>query len=456
MLQFRSLLIRQRLPTFISISALVVMLLEGFFIYQYSVQYCEQEFRMRLGERLKEADSLIAKDRLHPFTVITSLPPGNLPDEKILYFTDPDKVALPDAERLSSAALPDTNILHHCEFCFLHIGQRDFGFRHDPATHHTLIISAIDRYGNSKLENLRRGLVCGVLAGVLLLTLLTWFWVKKMLKPLEEKIIEARTIGAKSLDLRLKVSNNHDELGQLTLTINEMLERIEKGFRAQQQFIRNASHEMRTPLAAITGEADLALQQERSPVAYRLALERIRNTTGDINELLGQLLLMAKMEHDTLLSDQSCAADEVLFKALVILKAKYPQSAQTVQVQLDAAAAANFLIQGDPLILQTAYSNILDNAIKYGNDQPVAVRLHADEAMVQLEVVDQGQGITSRDQVHVFEPFFRSKQVSYLPGSGIGLSLIKMVAEKYRGIVLLESIEGTGTKVSLQLPRFMV
>lgn len=443
--------IRQRLPLFISISALLILLLQGYFIYEYSVQFCEREFRGRIQERLAEADSAIARDRLYPFTAINALPSGNLPDEKIFYAADPRQIVLPNGEQLLPQVV-DTMQFHRCDYCFTHVGQRDYGIRHDSATHHTLVVSAIDRYGQSKLRNLRKGIISGILIGVLLLALVSWFWVKKMLQPVADKISKARAIGAKSLNLRLNVKNNHDELGQLALTFNEMLDRIEHGFRTHQQFIRNASHEMRTPLTAITAEADLALQQNRSPENYQRALENVRARAENLNELVTQLLLMAKLEAGHGAADQLCAADEVLLSALRTLQIKYPKATQHIQLGLDAPDASQFLVRCDPAILQTAFFNLLDNAVKYGNDQAVSVRLFPQGQSVCLEIVDQGVGIAPDEMEHLFEPFYRSSRQHHLPGSGIGLSLVKSIAEKYGGSIRVKSEPGQGTTASLVLP----
>ena len=443
-----SLTIRQRLPLFISLSALLILLLEGYFIYAFSVRFCEQEFKGRIQERLAEADALISTDQQHPFNAINELPPSDLPEENIFYAADPSEITLPNGNQLL-----DTSQFHTCTFCFAHVGQRDYGIRHDSLTHYTLVVSAIDRYGQSKLLNLRIGIILGILLGVLLLTLVSWFWVKKMLQPVADKIKKARAIGAKSLNLRLDVKNNYDELGQLALTFNEMLERIEQGFRMQQQFIRHASHEMRTPLTAITAEADLALQQERSPEIYQQALEKVRGQAENLNELMTQLLLLAKVEANAHSGDQPLvAADEALLLAFKSLQTKYPQAAQLVRLEMEAPDASAFLVRCDPIVVQAAFLNLLDNTLKYGDGQPVLVRLFTIGPSICLQVADQGPGIAAAELERVFDPFYRSVHHNHLPGSGIGLGLVKSIAEKYGGTLHLTSQMGHGTTVRFTLP----
>jgi len=450
-MRFLHLNIRQRLPLYISTSAFLILLLEGYFIYAYTVRVCEQEFRGRLQERLIQADSMIAQDKLHPLTAINALPPGKLPDEKILYADDPRNIVMPNEKRLLVEVV-DTTKLDRNTFYFTHFGQRDYGIRYDSVSHHTLVVSAIDLDGRSEIRNLRTGIILGILIGVLLLTMVSWYWVKKMLKPIADKIKKARAIGAQSLSLRLNVKNNYDELGELAVTFNEMLERIERGFRTQQQFIRNASHEMRTPLTAITAEVSLALQENRTPEKYRQILENVGKQAENLNELVTQLLLMASVERNGALNDQICAADEVLLATFRTLQHKYSEATRMIRLEIDAPDASLLLVRCDPAILQAAFFNVLDNAVKYGNQQPITVRLSLQNQTVHLEVTDQGHGIQPEELEHLFKPFYRSKQNSQIPGWGIGLSLVKSIVDKYGATVHLNSIPGKGTTVQIAFP----
>lgn len=451
-MRFVRLTIRQRLPLYISASALVILLLEGFIIYESSKRFYEQEFRARIQERLAVADSIIARDRQHPYIALETMPPGSLPDETILYAPYPNLIQMPNGNRLLPQ-LVDTTRLDQWPISFAHLGLRDYGIRHDATTHNTLVISAIDRYGQSKIRNLRNGLIFGIIFGVICLALVSWFWVKKMLQPVADKINKARVIGTKSLNLRLNVKNNHDELGLLALTFNEMLDRIEQGFRAQQQFIRNASHEMRTPLTTITAEADLALQQSRSPEEYQQALENVRTQAESLNELVAQLLILAKVDASSHFSDGICAADEILLQAILALQTKYSgANAAPLQLDIDAPNPAQLLVHCDPMMLQTAFFNLLDNAVKYGNKQEVQVRLFPVAERVVLEIRDHGQGIDPQELHHLFKPFYRAKASSHIPGSGIGLSLVKSIAEKYGGSIQLQSTPGNGTTARLEFP----
>jgi len=442
--------IRQRLTLVISFSALLILVLEGWYIYDYSVKFYESEFRQRLEERLFLADSLLARDSLHPFNAISKIPPGYLPDEKIIYLSKLGNSPFPINDNFLPEAL-DTTRFHSNSTYFEHIGQRDFCIQHDPETHETLVVSAVDRYGYTKIQNLRNAVLSGIGIGVVLLSLVSWFWVKRMLQPIADKIKKARSIGAKSLNIRLDVKNEHDELGQMGLAFNEMLDRIENAFISQQQFIRSASHEMRTPLTAITAEADLALLKERESDQYRKSLANIRLRAESLSQLTQKLLAMSRLESDRLLP-QPCAADEVLLSAVKSIRTTYPEDGQRVGINIEASSALNLQVFCDPAMLETAYLNLIDNAVKYGNQKEVLVRLFNEPGMVCLEVTDKGDGIAEQEMEHLFKPFYRSIRHHSQNGSGIGLSLVKSIAKKYGGEVRIWSQVGVGSRVQFDLP----
>ena len=450
--QYLQLTIRQRLVIFISLSALVVFVLEGYFVYKYSVRFSEIEFRDRLKSRLAEADSLIEKGNEFKIGEVTGLRAENLPNEKIFYTTDTSHFIFPN-EAVDISSLVNKAVLDSFNIFFTHVGNRDYGFKLDRSLHKVLVVSAIDRYGQSKMKNLKYALTIGILCAIVFLIFVNSFWIKKLLQPIFDKIKKAKRIGTQSLNLRLNVKNEYDELGQLALTFNEMLDRIEKGFNSQQQFIRNASHEMRTPLTAISGEADLALQRSRTTDQYESTLENIRKKAENLNDLINQLLFMAKVDTNFQLSNNLyCDANEILMNVLETIKIKYPASLQDMMLELADTDPENFTIMGDPAILKAAYYNLIENAVKYGGEQKINIRLYVLDKHVCLQVTDNGDGIEPNELKLLFEPFYRSKKHLNIQGSGIGLSLVKSIAEKHGGSVSIESQHQIGSTVELKMP----
>jgi signal transduction histidine kinase len=140
--------------------------------------------------------------------------------------------------------------------------------------------------------------------------------------------------------------------------------------------------------------------------------------------------------------------------AMQMLKSGYPEAGQRTHIQIDASQSSDLQVACDPAILQTAYFNLLENAIKYGNNRAVRVRLFLLDKAVCLEVEDKGAGIDPKEMERLFEPFYRSDKNRALRGSGIGLSLVKSVADQYGGHVRMDSQLGIGTTVHLRMPKY--
>jgi signal transduction histidine kinase len=232
-----------------------------------------------------------------------------------------------------------------------------------------------------------------------------------------------------------------------------MLDRIEASVKRITQFTADASHDLRTPVALIRTNAELALRRPRSDSEYREALARILATSEETSELIEQLLLLARADANvaqlklepTMLSP---VLQTVAQKAAVLAAGKGLTFSYS-SVPSNAALFAN------QTALERLFLTVLDNAIKYtppGGRVSLDVRLEESEAIV--EVTDTGIGITEKDLPHVFERFYRADQARSREtrGSGLGLSIAKWIAEIHNGSIELQSQAGQRTSVTIRLP----
>lgn len=157
--------------------------------------------------------------------------------------------------------------------------------------------AAYDGYGHTNLLELQKTLIILFLFGLLLLFVTCYFLVRASLKPIREIVREVENITASHIDRRLPVRNEKDELGELSLAFNDLLERLEISFNAQKMFVSNVSHEMRTPLAALIAELDLALQKERTEAQYRQAMQNVLQDARRMTKLIDGLLNLAKADY---------------------------------------------------------------------------------------------------------------------------------------------------------------
>jgi two-component system, OmpR family, sensor histidine kinase ArlS len=164
----------------------------------------------------------------------------------------------------------------------------------DPKGDVVVIASAYDRYGRSKLANLRTLLISGLIIGLILIFIAGNIFAEQAMAPLARLNSEVSSITAGNLSQRVDEGNRHDEIAQLAMNFNAMLERLEAAFAIQQQFVSNASHELRTPLAALSGQLQATLEKQRTPEEYRKVLKSLSEDTRELVGLTNGLLTLAQ------------------------------------------------------------------------------------------------------------------------------------------------------------------
>ncbi len=288
--------------------------------------------------------------------------------------------------------------------------------------------------------------ILGAIAVMLSLFLGSWM-ASRALAPINSINNTAQQIVAAD-DLKRRVPyNSSDELGALTATINRMLERLERLFTSQQQFVSDVSHELRTPLAAIQGHSEIIQRfgyEEESMTAIARSTERMVHLVEDLmflaNADIGRLNpVKADVELDTVLLEAYNHA-KTLSKDRVV-----------VQIQhLD-----HVMVKADPYLLKNLLKHLITNAVTYTNDQGhVMLSLRQHGQWVDLSVTDTGIGIAPEDLSHVFDRFYRADKARsrISGGSGLGLSIAMWIAKAHDGDLLVESTLGKGTTFTLRLP----
>ncbi len=292
-----------------------------------------------------------------------------------------------------------------------------------------------------------------VLPSVLLLAAVGGYWLaSRVLRPVERITGQARHIEAHGLDQRLKVERPHDEFGRLALVLNDLFERLGRAFQQQRRFLADAAHELRTPVAIVRSQTDVALQQARPADEYVRALQAIRKETEHLSAIVEDLLLMARADSAQLpvrkeevdlveIADECCRSLRPL--------------AQERNLTLRWDVGSELSVCGDGRLLRRAVTNLLLNAISYtlaGGTVSVNVRGEAERAV--LDVADTGIGIAQEDLPFLFDRFYRVRQQggSGTEGSGLGLGIVKMIAGLHGGSVTVESRLGAGSTFSLAIP----
>lgn len=308
-------------------------------------------------------------------------------------------------------------------------------------------LSVIDE----SLRRLRRDFFAGVPLVLLLASIGGYFLARKSLSPIALMDRQTQRITAENLSARLDVMNERDELGGLGLTINQLLERLENSFKEQQRFIADASHELRTPLAVLRGETEVSLSQSRSLDEYKASLNLIKDEAERLSRIVEDLFVLARRPADRrAVSRQPVRLDEIVAecgRAAQVLAAQ-----KDLNLRIDPGTALS--LNGDDELLQRMILNLLDNAVKYtppGGE--ISLELMASNGDARLTVRDNGIGIPTKDQPHVFDRFYRVDKARSraMGGAGLGLSIVRQIAEAHGGTVSVES-SAHGSVFTVQLP----
>lgn len=276
---------------------------------------------------------------------------------------------------------------------------------------------------------------------------------RRALNPVAAIAREAQRIHDANLQTRLPELQTHDELAHLSATLNEMLERIESGVRSVRDFTAYASHELRTPVAFIRTEADLALQFTRTNHEYRQAIQVIATEAVRMSSLLDGLLFLARADSGA----EQVRLQTVDARGLCILACeKWHPVMQAAQLALRTNLPAEPVpVLADPLYLQRLLAIILENAGKYTPAHgSVGVTLEIEDDFAHFAISDTGIGILPKDRSHIFERFRRGSNVQEANdhGSGLGLALAAWIAEHHRTTIKVESDLGAGSTFSWTLP----
>jgi signal transduction histidine kinase len=255
---------------------------------------------------------------------------------------------------------------------------------------------------------------------------------------------------------------------------NDLLTRLDAAFDQQRRFMADASHELRTPVSIMRGEADVALSQPvRSLEEYRGALEVVRAEGRRLSRIVGELFLLARADAgqqplesralylDDLVTECVRAVRSLALRRDVALRCTMDPPVSGEGDHSDAEPEAlEHAYDGDEELLRRMLVNLLDNAIKHApHGSVVDVRLTSDAREHRIQVVDRGPGIPDAAQAHVFERFFRADEAhgrdddSETGGAGLGLAIARWVAEAHGGSLTLLDARSGGTKFEARLPR---
>jgi two-component system, OmpR family, heavy metal sensor histidine kinase CusS len=270
------------------------------------------------------------------------------------------------------------------------------------------------------------------------------------IKPVKELIKTASGINYTNISSRMSLPETRDEIYELALSLNELLARLEKSMLRQKQFTSDASHEIRTPLAAIRGTLEVLLRRERDHEVYKEKIEDVIDQVDRMDTLLGQLLQLARLDSAaSVINNESINLLNIIPETMN----KWEQAASRKDIRIHNEVKSNAIVSADRLYLELIIDNLISNAIKYGRPGG-NVFLQWDAELRSLSVKDDGIGISSKNLPNIFERFYRvdESRSSFNSGNGLGLSIVKKLADLQQIDLSAESRFGSGSTFKLTFP----
>jgi signal transduction histidine kinase len=315
------------------------------------------------------------------------------------------------------------------------------------------LLVAVAREGSEVvLETLGRILLTTYPFILIILFFVARFIAGRSIKPINEIIDTSNRITKDNLTSRIPLPHNKDELYVLSDTINQLLDRIEKTIEREKSFTSYASHEFRTPLAVLKGTLEVLIRKPRQQEEYEEKVNYCIKEVDRLNHLVDELLILTRYEN----LKQSLKWENTDIKMIVDESLKYlERNMQQKNMRiLTNISSTDIPFRTDIYLLSTIIHNILSNAIKYSHrDSEIDINVQAEDNTILLEIADKGIGISEEDLEMVFDKFYRSTDHADIKGFGLGLPIVKRFCSLLNIKIQINSKEGVGTTVKLQIPQ---
>ncbi|MBT1701890.1 sensor histidine kinase [Chryseosolibacter indicus] len=409
------------------------------FIYISYADFRREEFFERLREKSFSTVKLLAEvneiDR-DLLKIIDRNTINKMYDEKVLVFNEKNELIY---SSLDDETIPySTSFIEQIrdkedKFYVDEDGDEVVGVHYrERGNDYVVLASAYDQYGISKLKNLRNLVIGALLAGTFLIALSSYFYIHQIFYPIDQLNKSIQVISESNLREFVNVTKNRDELDELAVNYNQMLGRLFKAFESQRSFVRNASHELKTPLALIHGKLE-KLQDLHS--ADRQAYQIINSIMEDVQgqaSLVESLLLMQRLQSELPIHKTSIRIDEILDKSVAEEKERFPALHVEVDIAESITSDKQLVVVGNDMLMKVCLKNLIRNAALYSETDTLLIKiLFENESLI---VLFSNKGFEELPK-EIFEPFYRQSKQQEKPGSGLGLSLVAQIMNTLHGSV---------------------
>jgi heavy metal sensor kinase len=307
------------------------------------------------------------------------------------------------------------------------------------------------RFVRKNLIHFRSNILVALPIILVLGTLGGWILARRSLSPIGYIASKARSITSENLSERLNPRGTDDEMDDLIRTINGMIARLEGSFKRMAEFTADVSHELKTPICAMRGEAEVLLSKERKAEEYQEGLAHFIEQFDHLNQMINDLILLSKFDATQVELKRVPLRLDLLIKDLCNL---FQILAEQKENSLEMGTIEEVTILGDKVRLQQLFTNLIDNAIKYTSKGSIHVTLQKNEDTALVKIRDTGIGIPKEEQEKIFKRFYRvdKSRSRETGGVGLGLSIAEWIVHAHHGKIGVESKLNKGSTFTLSLP----
>jgi heavy metal sensor kinase len=278
-----------------------------------------------------------------------------------------------------------------------------------------------------------------------------WVLARRSLSPIGYIVSKAQSITSQNLSDRLAQRGTDDEMDDLIQTINGMIARLESSFKRMAEFTADASHELKTPICAMRGEAEVLLSKGRPAEEYQEGLVHLIEQFDHLNQMINDLILLSKSDSSQVELRMDSIRLDLVIKDLCNL---FQVLAGQKNVAMEMSKTEEVVVLGDRVRLQQLFTNLIDNAIKYTSKGSIEVTLKKEGGDAVVKIRDTGVGISKEEQEKIFKRFYRvdrsrSKETG---GVGLGLSIVEWIVHAHHGRIDINSELDKGSTFTVYLP----
>lgn len=307
------------------------------------------------------------------------------------------------------------------------------------------------RFVRKNLTHFRNNILIALFIVLVLGTLGGWILARRSLSPIGYIASKARGITSENLSERLHPRGTGDEMDDLIQTINEMIVRLERSFKRMVEFTADASHELKTPICAMRGEAEVLLSKGRAAEEYQEGLAHFIEQFDRLNQMINDLILLSKFDASQVELKMAPLRLDLLIKELCSL---FQVLAEQKEIALKVDNTEEATVIGDKVRLQQLFTNLIDNAIKYTSKGFIHVMVGKNKDSAFVKIRDTGIGIPEEEQEKIFKRFYRveKSRSRETGGVGLGLSIAGWIVHAHHGGIEVESELNRGSTFTVYLP----